>query len=156
MALNWCYNEAWPCAANNSLLCWPATPKPALSAAGQACRPTLSSARISKFQWHEGEVFQAEMWLLHDAYAEHSGGQMQAVLLLDGREIPLLTWDFSALEANRNQSGPRIQFMLPNCRSDRFELHLRVAAQPRWNSSYSLAFKPKVAAKAFHGDRLNF
>jgi beta-mannosidase len=46
MALNWCYNEAWPCAANNSLLCWPATPKPALYAVGAACRPTMASARI--------------------------------------------------------------------------------------------------------------
>ncbi|MFD2329930.1 hypothetical protein ACFSR7_11830 [Cohnella sp. GCM10020058] len=29
MALNWCYNEPWPTAANNSIVCWPAEPKPA-------------------------------------------------------------------------------------------------------------------------------
>jgi hypothetical protein len=81
---------------------------------------------------------------------------VQAVLVLDKREIPLLTWDFSNLEPNKNQRGPRIQFALPSSQSDRFELHLRVAGNPEWNSVYTLAFKPKVGKKEFHGDRLNF
>lgn len=156
MALNWCYNEAWPCAANNSLLCWPATPKPALYAVGAACRPTMASARIPKFQWNEGETFEAEMWLLHDAYIEYPRGQMQAFLLVDRREIPLLTWDFSALQPNANQKGPKIQFVLPGGQIDRFELHLRVVGQMEWDSSYTLALQPKIVKKEFQGDQLNF
>jgi beta-mannosidase len=56
-ALNWCLNEPWPTAANNSLLAWPAVPKPALYAVRDACRPILASARIRKYLWHDGDGF---------------------------------------------------------------------------------------------------
>ena len=32
MALNWCFNEPWPTAANNSIINWPNIPKPAFYA----------------------------------------------------------------------------------------------------------------------------
>ena len=96
------------------------------------------------------------MWLLHDAYVEYPGGEMQAILVVDNREIPLLTWRFSDLKPNANQRGPKVQFELPACQSDRFELHLRVDGKPEWDSVYTLAFKAKVAKQEFHGDRLNF
>ncbi len=156
MALNWCFNEAWPCAANNSLLCWPSTPKPALGAVAQACRPTLASARIEKFSWRAGELFAAELWLLHDAYAEQPASQLQAILKLDGHEIPLLTWDFTELKLNQNQRGPRVQLVLPLTQGDRFELHLRIQDRPEWNSIYTLALHQSEQKTELHGDRLNF
>ena len=32
MALNWCFNEPWPAVANNSILQYPALPKPCFEA----------------------------------------------------------------------------------------------------------------------------
>ncbi len=32
MAINWYFNEPWPCAANNSLIQYPSLPKPAYNA----------------------------------------------------------------------------------------------------------------------------
>ncbi len=49
MALNWCFNEPWPSAANNNLVSWPHRPKPAYYAVQAACRPVLASARVAKF-----------------------------------------------------------------------------------------------------------
>src|SRR5690606_1206949 len=76
MALNWCYNEAWPVAANNSLVNFPAIPKPAYYSAQAACRPVLASARIPKFQWTAGEIFSAGLWLLSDHPDGQPGGEL--------------------------------------------------------------------------------
>ena len=56
-AINWVYNEPWYTAANNSVLVYPATPKPAYYAIQSALRPVIFSARFSKLDWKEGEKF---------------------------------------------------------------------------------------------------
>ena len=65
-AINWVYNEPWYTAANNSILVYPETPKPAYYAVKNALRPSIFSARIPKFDWSNGEKFKAEIWLLND------------------------------------------------------------------------------------------
>ncbi|NJK96849.1 MAG: hypothetical protein HC905_19760 [Bacteroidales bacterium] len=40
MALNWCFNEPWPTAANNSIVNYPALPKPAFQVS-ERCMPTI-------------------------------------------------------------------------------------------------------------------
>ncbi|HML46942.1 MAG TPA: glycoside hydrolase family 2 TIM barrel-domain containing protein, partial [Clostridia bacterium] len=50
MALNWCYNEPWPCAANNSLINWPCKPKPAYYAVQAALRPQSVTARLPRIR----------------------------------------------------------------------------------------------------------
>ncbi len=45
MALNWCFSEPWPAAANLSVVGWPDRPKPSLAAVGQSSR----SARSRRF-----------------------------------------------------------------------------------------------------------
>ena len=66
MALNWCFNEPWVCAANNSILTYPAKPKPAYYAVTDSLRPAMPSARIPKFDWKGGELFTAQIWYLND------------------------------------------------------------------------------------------
>lgn len=41
MALNWCFDEPWPAAANNSLVAYPSVPKPALDQVRRACPAAL-------------------------------------------------------------------------------------------------------------------
>jgi beta-mannosidase len=48
MAVNWDFNEPWPCAAGNSLVAWPAEPKSCLKSVGEALRPTLLSLEIPR------------------------------------------------------------------------------------------------------------
>lgn len=101
MALNWCFNEPWPTAANNSLVSWPHEPKRGLAQVARACRPVLASARIAKFRWKAGECFNPELWLLNDSPERVAAGRIDVSLENGAEKIPLLSWDFPALEIGR-------------------------------------------------------
>lgn len=144
MALNWCLNEPWPSAANNSLICWPDVPKPALKAVGEACRPTLASAKISRFLWKEGDWFDPEFWILNDAPEAIEAVKLVARI----GQIELLQWEISGVEANQNLRGPRGGVHLPAWASDRFELTVEVVGHPEWQTTYLLAYRSHGAFMA--------
>jgi beta-mannosidase len=146
MSLNWCYNEPWPTAANNSLISWPCQPKPAYHAVKRSCRPVLASAKIPKFMWSAGEEFEAQLWLLNDAPQEQDGGAVEAVLRFGQEEIALGEWNFEKLSPNYNQCGPVVRAEMPSGYEGHFELLLRVAEQPEWSSSYTLLWKRNATA----------
>ena len=139
MALNWCFNEPWPVAAGNSLVNWPARPKPAYHAARLACRPVLASARFSKFQWQPGETFSAEIWMLNDAPRELPPGEVQVTLKSGGASTVLLSWKFPGIAAGRNLAGPGAHAVLPSAGSGEFELVLQVLDREEWSTSYRLS-----------------
>ncbi len=143
MALNWCFSEPWPAAANLSLVGWPDRPKPALAAVGASCRPVLASARLARFTWREGDVFEPELWLLNDTVEELHAGRVEAVLHLGGREIRLLDWDHVVVPANRNLAGPTVRYVLPRASAGRMTLRLRCPGQERRDSEYVLLYRPR-------------
>ena len=70
MALNWCFNEPWPSAANNNLLSWPHRPKPAYYAVpSRACASRCWRARASRSSvGKQGDMaFEAEIWILNES-----------------------------------------------------------------------------------------
>lgn len=139
MALNWCYNEPWPTAANNSLISWPAKARPAYFAVASSCRPVVASARIPRFSWKPGGRFSAELWLLNDSPDPLPAGRMEAVLeLATGKSLPLPAWDHPAGPANTNLAGPVVEATLPDDLPERFKLRVRVIDQPAWDSEYIL------------------
>lgn len=147
MALNWCYNECWPCAANNSLVNHPAAPKPAYHAVRAACRPVLASARIPRFQWRPGERFTAELWLLSDAPHALPAGELVASLERDGVSTELLRWPFPGLGPQRNLAGPSVGVALPGRAGPaEFTLRLEVVGRPELGSSYRLSLRPPADA----------
>ncbi|MBN8712205.1 MAG: hypothetical protein BGO12_08520 [Verrucomicrobia bacterium 61-8] len=149
MALNWCFNEPWPCAANNSLISWPCEPKPALAAVGLACRPTLLSARIRKLAWKAGENFDPEIWILHDGPNGIGAFEVAVWLEHDGVRIPLVRWTAGPIDANCNLQGPRVQCRLPKMSDPRFRLLLEAEGHPEFGSCYILLKEnepvPKIA-----------
>ena len=151
MALNWCFDEPWPCAANNSLIAWPARPKPAYHAVAASCRPVLASARIARFSWCEGDVFAPELWMLSDAPQPVEGGLLRAFLDIGGERRHLLDWQFPALAPNRHMAGPTARFGLPGHDHERLgrvlTLTLEVEGRPELGSTYRLCYKPRPAAK---------
>jgi beta-mannosidase len=149
MALNWCYNEPWPTAANNSLLSWPAQPKPAYAAVAAACRPVLASARLAKFSWTGGETFSIDLWLLNDSDDDLPPGEVTAAIEIAGEAVPLLAWTHGTVAANRNLAGPGARCTLPShAVVDRFRLHLRCPAAAERDSSYTLHYRPSGPAAA--------
>lgn len=144
MALNWCYNEPWPTAANNSLLNWPGLPKPGFYAVRDACRPVLASARNTKLQWKEGEEFRAQLWMLNDRHEDLSRGLMRVKLISGNRTMDLGTWEFESAGPNTNIQGPDVGGILPPWDEDRFILHLEVEGHPEFSSDYHFLYKTKT------------
>lgn len=139
MALNWCFNEPWPAAANNSIISWPNQPKPAYYAVKASCRPILASSRLPKFSWVEGELFEPELWMLNDSPNQVPGGHMDVFLFLGSdAENHLLSWEFEAVQPHENKMGPTARFLLPKDVGARMTLQLRVREHPEWNSEYTL------------------
>jgi len=126
MALNWCYNEPWPTAANNSLVSWPAEAKPALQSVAEACRPTLLSAKIPKFRWEPGETFSVDLSVLHDAHVALPAQTVTVFLAIEGQpELAIGQWDAPETTANTNINGPSVCTTLPSCLEGIFRLILR-------------------------------
>jgi len=141
IVLNWCLNEPFPCAANNSLVAWPADAKPALSAVASSLRPVLPSARVSKFDWASGEEFEAELWMLNDSLKSIPGGTVQAELIISGVKHPLGTWSFPEMAPNKNAHGPTLRIRLPELPPGTFQLVLRVEGQSQLENEYVFAKK---------------
>ena len=144
MATNWCYQEPWPTAANNSLISYPAIPKPGYYAVKNACRPVLASARFSKFKWTEGEAFFADVWMLSDLPDDLPAGKVKIKLVAGTSELVLLSWDYNAMKSNVNQVGPTVRCKLPAWNTDRFKVVLEVESHPEYSSEYTLAYQPRT------------
>jgi beta-mannosidase len=154
MALNWCFNEPWPTAANNSLIQWPAKPKPAFYAVSSSCRPVLASARIPKFRWKEGEEFSCDLYMLNDSPNIVNAGQV-IVKLVSDTEVIILNWDFKSLDVNKNLAGPTARITLPSWKSKTFKLVLEVKDRPELNSEYVLLYSPDVKKQTVKTPELN-
>jgi beta-mannosidase len=138
MALNWCYNEPWPTAANNSLINYPAKPKPAFYAVAASCRPILASARIPKFRWKTGEVFTVQLFILNDKYEALAGGKMRVYLKSENEKTEIGNWNFPSGKANENIAGPAVEAVVPDYQKGELTLMLEVEGRPEWNSEYVL------------------
>jgi beta-mannosidase len=147
MATNWCFQEPWPTAANNSLISYPNIPKPAYFAVKNACRPVLASAKFSKFRWSEGETFFTDLWILNDLPTDVSAGNVKIKLIAGDSELTLLSWDFEAMKANVNQAGPTARGKLPAWKTDRFKVVLEVEGHPEYNSEYTFAYQPRTVER---------
>ncbi|NOR73718.1 MAG: hypothetical protein GQ525_01025 [Draconibacterium sp.] len=140
MATNWCYNEPWPTAANNSLITYPAKPKPAFYAVKNSCRPVLASARISKFRWKAGQKFTTQIYILNDKYETIASGNVKVSIKCGDKKIDVASWDFEEIEPNKNLEGPEVEVVIPEFNSSQMTLSLEVKGHPEWNSEYELLF----------------
>jgi beta-mannosidase len=141
MAFNWCYNEPWPNAANNSLVSWPSDPKPSLNAVGASLRPVLVSGRIPKFSWKAGELYSMDLYLLNDSPEDIPKCKVDVFLRAGKKELTLVTWDCPGTKANTNICGPTVRYSLPNNHDKKFQVILKVKDHPNWDSIYTLLMR---------------
>jgi len=144
MALNWCFNEPWYCAANNSIVSYPDTPKAGYYAVKNACRPFCASARITKFKWADREEFSTQIWLLNDLPEQSPGGKMVVKLVAGDNSLELLKWEYPSLPANTNMEGPiTVPVRLPSWNTNRIKLVLEVEGKPEYSSEYTILYQPR-------------
>lgn len=139
MALNWCFNEPWICAANNSILTYPAKPKPGYFAVKEALRNVMPSARIPKFAWKGGQNFTAEIWYLNDSPAAASD-RIEIRIRIGQQVWNLLTWDTGHVAPGTNLLGPAINFRLPESPESN-QLVLELHSEKGNHSTYTLLLR---------------
>jgi beta-mannosidase len=147
MALNWCYNEPWPTAANNSLINYPDIPKPAFYAVSNSCRPLCASARLRKFEWKTGEEFTADLWILNDLPVPVESGKVIVKLVSGNNILELMKWEFNSIPANTNLAGPTVRLKIPPMDESLFKLVLEYSEHAEYNSEYFLVLKENIKKK---------
>jgi beta-mannosidase len=146
MALNWCFNEPWITAGNNSLVAYPSIPKPALFAVANSLSGQVPSARIPKFHWDAGETFSAQLWYLNDL-PQSAQDEVTVTLTVNGETHNLLTWQTNEVSANENKLGPTVNFVLPKESTNR-DLILTLTGSSGRKNSYILHFTGKIRKKS--------
>ena len=143
MALNWCFNEPWPCFANNSLVSWPAEVRPAYYAVQAALRPALASLRTERHLWKAGEVFSAEVWLLNDSIEALEDLTVEVSYSIgDG---PVVFWGSlrkDRLDAQTNAKCGAVSFLLDADKPCKFTVSLKVPGHPQMDSDYTYLCRP--------------
>ena len=134
MALNWCFNEPWPAAANNSIIQYPDKPKPSFEAIRKACRPVLASARIPRFLWSSKEELHLDLILINGTLESLPAGTMEC--RINGNLAQ--KWDYPEVPANLNLAGPAIDYPLSGVTGKWIKIELKVPGHPEYNSEYSL------------------
>ena len=140
MGINWDYNEPWITAAGNELITYPAKVNPCYYYVQKAMRPTLFSAKIPKFDWKEGETFEAELWLLNDA-PETASGRVHVTARVGEEVFDLLEWS-AETSANSHKRGPTVRFVLPRA-EDTNKVILTLSAENGMESEYEYLYRAK-------------
>jgi len=149
MAVKWCFQDAWPAVANNSVIAWPNEIKPAYYHVANACRPVLASIRVPKFEWKEGEDFTCDLFLLNDTYDNLSSEKVKVFMQYDGIENELASWDSPGEEGFKNIQGPSVNAKIPRMKTNLFTIQVRVEGKPQYNSTYMLLFSGEGIKKAY-------
>ena len=151
MAINWDFNEPWKTVAGNNLIAYPTRIRPAYWYVQKALRPTHFSAKIARFDWREGETFEAELWLLNDA-PEAASGTVHVTAKVGEHDFELIDWH-TETGANANRRGPTVRFTLPHADTDRVVLTL--AAENGMESEYEFRYIAKEEIQRIGPRQLN-
>ncbi|MBQ0111156.1 MAG: hypothetical protein KBS41_04450 [Oscillospiraceae bacterium] len=144
MAVNWCFNEPWITAGNNSLIAYPNIKKPAYYAVKDSLRPTLFSAKITKFLWRAGEKMSFDIYLLNDG--NQTVTEKATVYAVVGtKRFELATFKTTAKERT-NTLCPTVNFILPNIKADTVKIEIK-SASGKYDSEYKLVYKPDLSVK---------
>lgn len=153
MAINWCMNEPWPTASNNSLINWPLKPKPSYESVKLALRDKMASLRISKHRYSVGETFDGQLWLLNDSLSTLESGVMRVYLVADDQEKELMVWNFGENSAQQHQHGPTVSFSVPETESLKFKVRLSIDGHDEMNSEYLFFLDPRSVKLKSAGEK---
>ena len=137
MAVNWDFNEPWPCAAGNSLVAWPAEPKSCLKSVGEALRPTLLSLNVPHNRYLTGQRLEGEVWLLNDSDEKISACTADVYLLADGKKTLLSTVSVAPVDPRSNKKGEGFSLTVDADLPERFGIELVCDERPEISSTYN-------------------
>ena len=141
MAINWDFNEPWPCAAGNSLVAWPAKPKSALNSVRDALRPTLISLDAPKNRYLNDETLDANIWVLNDSFADTDELSVAVYLVANGIRTALKTLSIAPVKAKTNQLTENVSLKITPDMPEKFTIELVCRENPAFNSFYNFVHK---------------
>ena len=142
MAVNWCFNEPWTTAANNSIMSYPLVKKPAYYAVRDSLRAVMASAKFEKLCYTGGEELSFELWYINDSDAAVSD-VVTACVQAGGREQILLEWQTGEVAAFDVRRGATARVTLPGAwQSGLIKITLKTAGGAA-DSEYTLLYKKK-------------
>lgn len=137
MAINWDFNEPWPCAGGNSLVAWPAEPKAALTAVKEALRPTLLSLELPRNRYLTGDKVKAKVWLLNDNGTSSTPCTAKVYLVSDGKKTELAAIPVGTVAARQNAVAGEFELEIDEQVSERFSVAIE-CENVEYNSIYDL------------------
>lgn len=137
MAMNWCFQEPWPTAANNSLVNWGGEAKASLPYIADALRDQKACLRTNRLRFVQGETFSAELWLLNDLPKAVPPADFAVTLCYGEERYALLDWAFQGVGGQRHMQGPTIVFPLNNVPTGMFTVTVECLQQPELNAVYT-------------------
>ncbi len=141
MAVNWDFNEPWPCVAGNSLINWPCEIKPAYYAVKDALRPTLASIRTKKNRFLTGERATAELFMLNDAGEDLPALKVSAYIVKGDERKLLATYVTEPTAPRSNKKFAEFEFSVTDELDQVFNLTLEVEGHPEMSSHYQFIRK---------------
>ncbi len=152
MAINWDFNEPWPCAAGNSLVNWPAEPKSCLTAVAEALRPTILSLETERNRYLNEDTFSGRVWMLNDSDEPQSACTVDVYLLADGMKKRLDTIAVPAADARANAAGGTFAFAVTPDLPERFAIELSCGDQTVSSTYHFVHNCVAVQAKDAHAE----
>ncbi|MHB1153196.1 MAG: glycoside hydrolase family 2 protein [Eubacteriales bacterium] len=142
MALNWCFNEPWPCFANNSLIIYPDIPKPAYYEVKNALRDVMLSAKLYKLRWWPGEKLEAEIYILNDLPKPADGCAFKVRIAYADKNVVIGESSFQYADALSSKSLIKCLFNIPADITSQFKLYID-ADDIKLSTEYTLFSPPK-------------
>lgn len=136
MAINWCFNEPWYCAANNSLISYGNAKKTSYFAVQKALEAVTPSLRMKKFDYRFGEKVVCEVHVLNDS-GKASGIESVDVYLDYGDKTKKLTTVYGA-SSEKNEYFGEIGFTVDK------EMYDSVGCTPRSKKNVLVAIVLKT------------
>lgn len=156
LAINWCLNEPWPTAANNSIISWEYEPKPAYYAIKAALRPCIASLETEKLLWVEDELFRGRIWMLNDSLSPFDGDTVTVSVEFDGKTRTCGEFPFEKIAPQKNYEIGAVSFKIPNNFSGIFKVILTVKNQTAFSSEYEFPCLLNNGNSRTDGNTLNF
>ena len=144
MAINWCFNEPWITAANNSLISYPNVRKIAYESVKKALRPKMASARIPKYSWTSGEKLGFEVWY-HNETLSNVSDKVTLKIILGDSVIYTSKWETGEIAPMTNRKGLAVSFDLPDHAEKEFLRIVLETDDPEASNEYEILFETPVS-----------
>ena len=116
MAINWCFNEPWPCFANNSLICYPNVLRLAYFDVKMALRDQMLSVKFGRLRFAAGETANVELYALNDLATPLAGSDYKVYIDLDDEietRIEICSGSFGEIPASSSVKIGDVSFTVP-------------------------------------------